>query len=239
MSQPQSHSYFQGKTCVVTGANRGIGLALCRALAVSGASVLAGCRRPQAAQELQALVKESQGRLRIETIDVSDDKSVAHFASHVPERLDVLFNNAGINLPGDTSPSTTSAAVMLETFNVNTLGPLRVTQSLLGKLHAASGRVANISSIMGSVTDNGIGGSTAYRVSKAGLNMLNKNFSLHEQGLIFLTMHPGWVKTDMGGKQNAPIEPEQSAAGLMKMVADADLSQSGTFIRFDGKIAPW
>jgi NAD(P)-dependent dehydrogenase (short-subunit alcohol dehydrogenase family) len=98
--------------------------------------------------------------------------------------------------------------------------------------------VANISSIMGSIAENGQGGSVAYRSSKTALNMVNKCLALANPRIVFLAMHPGWVHTDMGGA-SAPVKPEASAAGLLAQIARADATRSGTFVRFDGAQAAW
>jgi NAD(P)-dependent dehydrogenase (short-subunit alcohol dehydrogenase family) len=229
-------SFFRDKVCVVTGTSRGIGLALTRALVEAGADVFAGCRQPASAKALQDLVPAAGGRLHVLPLDVAKDASVATFAAALPQAVDVLFNNAGVNLPNDGAPADLSPATLMETLDVNTVGPLRVTNACLQRLRQAKApRVANISSVMGSIGENGMGGVTAYRVSKTALNMLTKNFALHEREVTFLAMHPGWVQTDMGGKERAPVPVTDSARGLLQVVAEATTAQSGTFVRFDGK----
>lgn len=232
---------FANATCVLTGANRGIGLALARALLAQGATVHTGVRRPEAANELRALGEQASGRLTIDALDVRDDASVAHFVDHLPARgaVHLLINNAGVNLDDGHGATDVPGEVMLRSFDCNTVGPLRLTQRLLPRLHqGAHPKVANVSSIMGSIAENGQGGVVAYRASKAALNMVTKCLALADDKTVYLTMHPGWVQTRMGGGQ-APVSPDDSAAGLLRQIAAAGPQQSGTFVRFDGKVAPW
>lgn len=231
---------FAHSTCIVTGANRGIGLALVEALLGQGARVVAGVRHPKGAQALQALGKRHGHMLTVLPLDTGVDASVQAFAQALPAgAIDLLINNAGVNLDGQTDVNSVPSQVMLDTFNINTVGPLRLTQALLPRLEASgSPKVANISSAMGSIADNGQGGVVAYRTSKTALNMVTKCLALHNPKVVFLAMHPGWVLTDMGGSQ-APVKTADSAAGLLREIKKADRQASGSFVRFDGKQAPW
>ena len=231
---------FAKATCVVTGANRGIGLALTKALLQRGAKIYAGVRDVAGAEALHHLAKNSDGRLTVMALDISRDDSVQQFAQNLPRGpLDLLINNAGVNLDKSATVNDVAREVMLDTFNINTVGPLRVTQALLPHLNQSKApKVANISSIMGSIAENGQGGAVAYRTSKTALNMVNKCLALANPRIVFLAMHPGWVHTDMGGAA-APVQTEQSASGLLSQIAAADATHSGTFVRYDGAKASW
>lgn len=230
---------FAQKVCVVTGANRGIGLQLVEALLRQQAHVHAGCRTPQKAEALQALQRKYPETLQVQPLDVTSDASVKAFAETLPEGIDVLINNAGIMVDSTADGSRLDATKLQQSFDTNTSGPLRMVQATLPKLHRRHcAKVANISSIMGSIAENGTGGNIAYRASKTALNMVNKCWALQERNTIFLVLHPGWVKTDMGGV-NAQVDSDQSAAGLLQVIAQATLESSGGFFRFDGQRAPW
>lgn len=231
---------FAGQKCIVTGANRGIGLALTQALLHQGAHVFAGVRDVTKAAQLQQLHQASNSRLHILRLDVSDDAQVRQFVNNLPDGpFDVVINNAGVNLDGASEATNVAGQVMLDTFNINAVGPLRLIQAILPKLlESKSAKVANISSIMGSIAENGQGGVVAYRTSKTALNMITKCLALAEPNVIFLTMHPGWVQTEMGGA-HAPVNPRESAFGLLTQIAAARSQDSGSFIRFDGERAPW
>jgi NAD(P)-dependent dehydrogenase (short-subunit alcohol dehydrogenase family) len=130
---------------------------------------------------------------------------------------------------------------LLHTFDVNALGPLRATRALLGRLREAPmKKIAQISSAMGSIDDNTSGGAYGYRMSKAALNMANKSMSLDlaADGFTCLVLNPGWVQTDMGGK-NAPTPVRESAAGLIKVIDGATAKDSARFLNFDGKEYAW
>ena len=237
MAQPPPRSFYRGKVCVVSGANRGIGLALTRALLDAGASVVAGCRSPDNASELQALMESHASQLQLGKLDVADKSSVHAFADMAPKAIDVVFNSAGINVD-DQDVAHVTVEQMVASFRTNTLGPMLMMQALGTNVRAAKGRFANISSVMGSIEENESGGNTAYRASKAALNMVNKNFALFDDEIIYLTMHPGWVKTAMGGS-NAQIDASQSASGLLETVAQATAADSGSFLRYTNDVIPW
>jgi NAD(P)-dependent dehydrogenase (short-subunit alcohol dehydrogenase family) len=231
---------------VITGANRGIGLELTRQALARGHRVIAGARVKNLTPELTALAAQETGRCTVIDLDVQSDASVASFTTEVsrafgPEtsHVDVLINNAGIFRKDDTSASETSPVCLLETFNTNAVGPARVTQALLPLLkRALRPRVVHITSKMGSITDNSSGGSVAYRMSKTALNMYMTNLALEEKGVITLALHPGWVKTAMGGVQ-APLSPEASADGLLRLIEEAKSTSSGKFLDYAGREIPW
>jgi NAD(P)-dependent dehydrogenase (short-subunit alcohol dehydrogenase family) len=233
-------SFYNDKHVIVTGANRGIGLALSRHLLTQGAYVYAGARQPDKAAELQALRQKFGPKLHIAALDVQRVESINAFVKVLADKpVDVLINNAGVNLDHGRRIQELPADVLAQTFDANTLGPYRMVQSFLAGLHRAKRPVvANISSIMGSIAENQSGGNTAYRVSKTATNMLTKCLAIEETKLIALTLHPGWVKTRMGG-DNAQIDVDTSASGLLDVISRAKPEDSGKYFRYSGEQAAW
>lgn len=222
------------KTVLITGANRGIGLALTRQYIERGDRVIAVCR--QSSDELDAT------GARVEAgVDVTDGAAVAGLASRLEgESIDVLLLNAGV-LVRDALGSLDEDAfeAMRLQFEVNTVGPLRLVQALLDRLHEGSS-VAIITSRMGSMADNGSGGSYGYRASKAAVNAVGKSLSvdLAPRGIAVLLLHPGYVATDMvGGKGD--VQPEAAAAGLVERIDELGLDDSGSFWHAKGDPLPW
>ncbi|MEM1203964.1 MAG: SDR family oxidoreductase [Acidobacteriota bacterium] len=224
------------KTWLVTGANRGLGLEICRQLLARGEDVLATARRPKEATELAAL-----GPRRLLPLDVGDPVSVADLADALgDDPIDVLVNNAGIGGSGQGIEQLDFAG--LERYvSINSLGPLRVTQALLPHLTRGGRRiVASISSNMGSLTNNRDGGAYGYRASKAALNMLNRSLAheLSGRGFVCVVLHPGWVRTDMGGDR-APLSPEESVAGMVRVMDGLGPDLNGAFLDHRGERLPW
>jgi NAD(P)-dependent dehydrogenase (short-subunit alcohol dehydrogenase family) len=217
---------------VVTGANRGIGLALTAALRKKGHTVLAACRN--SSQELDALgVEVASG------VDVSDDEGIARLHAAVGERaVDLLINNAGILVWGDTLGSLDVEGIRRQ-FEVNALAPLRVTQALRPSLRKGS-KVAFITSRMGSIADNSSGGAYGYRMSKAALNMAGKSLAedLKSDGIAVAILHPGMVKTDMI-RGHGQVEPADAAAGLLSRIEALTLATTGGFWNQNGESLPW
>jgi NAD(P)-dependent dehydrogenase (short-subunit alcohol dehydrogenase family) len=215
---------------LITGANRGIGLELCRQLKERGDDVIAVCRSPS--PDLEQLGVEI-----IEHIDVASDDNVEQLRYALEGRqIDVLINNAGMLRPDDID--TVQYDDMVKLFEVNTLGPLRVTRALLENLQEGS-KVAIVSSRVGSVGDNGSGNNYAYRVSKAAVNMVGKNLShdLQPRGIPVALLHPGMVATDMTGGRG--IAPEKAAAGLIQRIDELNLENTGSFWHAEGEELPW
>jgi NAD(P)-dependent dehydrogenase (short-subunit alcohol dehydrogenase family) len=217
-------------TILVTGANRGIGLELCRQLAERGDDVIGACRTPS--EELEALNIDVIGG-----VDVTDDISVEGLRSALGTRqLDILIHNAGI-LQSDTFESLDFDA-MRRQFEVNTLGPLRVIRALADNLHEGS-KVGIVSSRVGSIEDNASGNNYGYRVSKTAVNMVGKNLShdLSKRGIAVVLLHPGFVATRMTGGRG--IEPAAAAAGLIARMDDLTLDKTGTFWHAEDYALPW
>lgn len=217
-------------TVLVTGANRGIGLQLCKQLAERGDEVIAVCR--ESSDELSAL----DVRL-IEGIDVGSGTAVETLRQELDgQPIDVLINNAGI-LRRDTFGDI-DYDIMTEQYRINTLGPLRVTEALTDNLHEGS-KVAIVSSRVGSIEDNGSGGNYGYRASKAAVNMIGTNLK-HEllpRGIAVALLHPGLVATDMTG--GSGIAPADSARGLIERIDELTLENTGGFWHAEGYALPW
>ncbi|MDH3581293.1 MAG: SDR family oxidoreductase [Hyphomicrobiales bacterium] len=218
-------------TVALTGANRGIGLELARQLAARGDTVIAAVR--SASDELASLNVEVH-----EGVDVSDDKSVAQFASALSGRqLDILINNAGI-LTRENLDDLDWDRIRTQ-FEINTLGPLRVTAALLPCLSDGS-KVAIVSSRVGSLADNSSGNNYGYRISKTAVNMVGVNLShdLKDRGIAVVLLHPGYVRTgltDMSGN----VDPDEAARGLIERIDETTLEHTGTFWHADGTELPW
>ncbi|MBT5331791.1 MAG: SDR family oxidoreductase [Porticoccaceae bacterium] len=217
-------------TILITGTNKGIGLQLCSQLSERGDEVIALCRT--ASPELKAL-----GIRVIEGIDIGDSASVSKLKAELGDQhLDVLINNAGI-LRGDSFGSL-DYEEMLEQYRVNTLGPLMITEALVGNLSDGS-KVAIVSSRVGSIDDNGSGGMYGYRASKTAVNMVGTNlkYELEPRGISIVLLHPGMVATEMTGGRG--ISPSDSASGLIERIDELSMESSGTFMHAEGYQLPW
>lgn len=228
---------------VITGSNRGIGLALVRACLARGDTVFAACRRPEKARYLRALADEPGGdRLHLLPLDVTDAAQIAACVQAVSAQtdgLDLLINNAAINPPGQTWQEIT-AETFLDVLAVNTVAPLLVARSFVDLLAAGNQpKIANISSGAGSFSRGG-SGHYGYRSSKAALNMVTHMMAadLQARGIAAVTINPGWVKTDMGGP-GASLEPAESARGVLAVIDALTLETSGRFMNWDGSAHAW
>lgn len=228
-------------TWMITGANRGIGLALTMELLRRGDHVVAAARNPWGGALGELAAAHPAALLPLE-LDVTSDESVAAAKGALDGRpIDVLVNNAGIHGPrGTESALAMDFDVWREVFEVNVYGPLRVSQALLANVEAGSGRkIATITSRMGSIGLNP-SGSLAYRSSKAAVNMAMVVFgnAVRARGVAQLLFHPGWVRTDMGGG-GADIAPSESAAGLIATIDASGLAQTNSFRTWQGEPIPW
>lgn len=224
---------------LITGANRGIGLEFTKQYAQDGWNVLACCRDIQHASDLQRLAK-AHANIRVLCMDVADFTQIDALAIQLKnEKIDVLINNAGIY--PDSSLSGANTEDWLEAFKVNSIAPLKMATAFTA--HVANSelkKIATLSSKMGSMSDNTSGGSYIYRSSKAAVNMVMKSLSIDLQpfGIAVVTLHPGWVLTDMGGS-NALIDTQTSVLGLRKVIANLNLGNTGRFIAYDAKEIAW
>lgn len=222
---------------LITGANRGLGLEFARQYLADGWHVDACCREPETATELAAL----PGPLRIHKLDVKNEHQISALAAAIGDApLDILLNNAG-TARFDDRFGETDTAPWLEILYTNAIAPLHMAEKFLSLLQRGQHkRIVNISSRMGSIADNTGGGNYAYRSSKAALNMVAKSMAidLRDHGVSVITLHPGWVKTRMGG-QHASLTPLESVQGMRRVIASATLAESGGFFDYQGKPIPW
>ena len=226
---------------LITGSNRGIGLELVTQYAEDNWRVYACCRSPEEATTLQELANLNKN-ISIHSLDVADHQRILELAKELKDiSIDILFNNAGIYGPYDANFGNTNQKKWLECFNINTISPMKVTEAFV--THVANSQlkiIATMSSKMASMADNGSGGSYLYRSSKAALNavMTSAAIDLKPKGIKVAIMHPGWVKTDMGGP-NAEISTTECVKQLKNILSKLTLEKSGSFFEIDGSIIPW
>ncbi|MBY0263654.1 MAG: SDR family oxidoreductase [Phycisphaerales bacterium] len=226
------------RTVFVTGASRGVGLEFVRQLLARGDSVIAAARDIRS----PGLVPlTTSGQLTLVELDVSDPASIEGLPGRLGERgVDVLINNAGVSST-QKSVAHLDASDMQRVFMVNAIAPLLVTRAMLPALRRGGGRtIVQITSQLGSIANNTGGSTYAYRGSKAALNQLNRSLSseLGPQGFVCVAIHPGWVRTDMGGP-SAHLSPEESVASMLKVIDTLSPGKSGAFLNYDGTGLPW
>jgi len=221
---------------MVTGASRGLGLEFAKQYAADGWHVIATCRDPSSASELAALA----GDIRIEALDVNDFDAVDALAGKLAGvSIDILINNAGIGGPRQGAMEMDEAG-FINVLHTNTLAPLKVSQAFHGHVAVSEQKkIAVISSGLGSIAGNG-GGRYAYRSSKAAVNMIMKGLAADwaNDGIRVAILSPGWVRTDMGGP-SAMYSPEESIAGMRKVLANLTEAQSGSFLSHTGAENAW
>lgn len=229
------------RSILITGASRGIGLEMAAQFAADGWQVLACCRAPDKAAQLQAL-RDANPAVEIYALDVTDYGQMAGLARELADRpIDILLSNAGIYGPRNSGFGEVEAGAWRQVLEVNTIAPLMLVQAFVEQVAASSQKlVAIISSKVGSIGDNRGGGGYIYRSSKTAVNQVVKSLSidLAGRGISVISLHPGWVKTDMGGA-NAEISTRQSVAGLKATLQTAGQAQSGRFIDYDGSAIEW
>ena len=228
---------------VITGANRGLGLELARQHSERGDEVWAGCRRPDDAAELGDLTAH------IEQVDMASEESIERFADSLgPAPIDVLYNNAGIDArslgvdDGARDVLQLSGDHFLDEMRVNAVGPMLLARALLDRLTASDNpRIVNVTSQVGSMeVAHNIGRDIGYVSSKAALNMISVRQSVHlrDAGIVVIALHPGHLKTDMGGER-ADLTTADGATGILALVDGLTMADSGTFRRWDGSVHPW
>jgi NAD(P)-dependent dehydrogenase (short-subunit alcohol dehydrogenase family) len=217
-------------TVLITGANRGLGLEFARQYSRDSWDVIATAREP--APELEEL------GVRVEQVDMADLDGVAGLGKRI-DALDLLIANAGTYGPQDVNDAE-QARGWSETFIVNTIAPYLVAKAVLRAVEASHGKLIAISSKMGSIADNGSGGYLAYRTSKTALNSAWHNLAIDTRGrgLVAAVLHPGWVQTRMGGS-SAPLQPEESVAGMRRVIDRLGAEDSGGFFGYDGARIAW
>ena len=225
----------------ITGTTRGIGLELTRQFLDTGNQVFAAARNTES-DALQSLKAAHGDQLQLLTLDVTDNTQIAKAAATLAgQPLSLLINNAGLYRSRSDDVDSLSHETWLQEFHVNAIAPFMVTRALRGNLAAAENAlVAMISSKMGSMADNTSGGAYSYRSSKAALNAVTVSLSsdLAKDGTRVVALHPGWVRTDMGG-DSAPVDAPASASGLRKVMLGIDDAQNGHFFDYSGASIPW
>ncbi|HUL42379.1 MAG TPA: SDR family oxidoreductase [Burkholderiales bacterium] len=226
---------------VVTGGNRGIGFEMCRQLASRGAHVVLTARNPQAGEQAVEKLTAQKLSVQFHPLEVTEPESILALRNFLQQTfglLDVLINNAGVISDDDGSGLEVKLSAVRATLETNTLAPLILSQTLVPLLkRSGSGRIVNISSGMGALTDMG-GGHAAYRISKSALNAVTKILAAELRGGIAVnSVCPGWVKTDMGGP-NAKRDVSQGAETAVWLALEAPHDLTGNFLR-DRKVIPW
>ncbi len=231
------------KTTLITGANRGIGLEFSKQYAAEGWRVLACSRNPGKSDELNKLAAQYPELIKVLALDVSDHAQIKRLAQDLSdESIDLIINNAGIYpKSGVNSFGHTDYEEWMRVFRINTMAPLKMAEAFAAQLTRSEQKTfITITSKMGSIEDNSGGGSYLYRSSKTAVNMIVKSLAIDLQsaGIISIVIHPGWVKTDMGGP-NALISTEQSVSGMRQVINNLSMADSGKFFSYDGQEIPW
>ncbi len=237
---------------LMTGANRGLGFGLLRLYAAEGWRVFACCRDPQKATDVADLAAKSAGKVTVHKLDVEDHGSIDRLASQLKgQAIDVLLNVAGyygpkiVSEPGGLQKfGESDYADWARIYKVNVMGPMKVCEALVENVAASQHKkIVNISSIVGSIgtIGHGNGGHMyGYRATKAALNAITRGMAedLKPRGIIAVAMHPGWVRTDMGGP-GADIDTQTSVSGMKKVIDGLKPSDCDAFMTYDGSTLPW
>lgn len=233
-------------TILITGASRGLGLEFCRQYVADGWRVIATCRNLNKAKEL----KKISGNIQIEEMDISDLNQISRVAKKLKGKpIDILLNNAGSFGPKDKTASFGKIDIdaWVETIRINAIGPVKVTEAFLEHVKASNKKtIIFISSRSSSITERGLlpyhkwGGSYIYRSSKTALNSVARAlaFDLARYGISVFILHPGWVRTDMGGKE-ARFDIKISVTNIRKIIERLTFEDSGVFRNYNGEIIPW
>jgi NAD(P)-dependent dehydrogenase (short-subunit alcohol dehydrogenase family) len=228
-------------TVLITGANRGIGLEFVKQYLARGENVIGTCRDIEAAEALAQLSANNEN-LQLLKLDVANDESLMAFpAQLVNSPIDIFINNAGVYGPRNSVFNNVDAENWLPVLRVNTIAPMLLTQRIIENLKQGEGKkLLYVTSKMGSIDDNNGGGSYVYRSSKAALNAVVKSIAVDLGGAGFdvAVLHPGWVRTDMGGP-NGLIDTETSVVGMISVIDNLNSDNTGSFFNYDGTIIPW
>ena len=237
-------------TALITGANRGIGLEFVRRLSLMGWRVLATCRSPDKAEALRRIAADSRQSVEVHLLDTADSQSIGTLSAALGHQaIDLLVCNAGVSkmkqalITGVAGQRIQDAddAIWFEVYRTNAIGPLRVAAAFADRVAASERRLmAFMSTRMSLAGQNNSGAYYMYRASKAALNVIVKNLSIElaPRGVTCVALHPGWVRTDMGGR-NAEISPEESVSGMLKVLLDAKLPKKAQFLDYRGETVPW
>jgi NAD(P)-dependent dehydrogenase (short-subunit alcohol dehydrogenase family) len=230
-------------TVLVTGASRGLGLEFARQYGADGWDVLGCTRAPDRADALQALAGDSSGRVAIHALDVTDFGAIDSLARRlqgVP--IDVLINNAGTMGSRGGGLGSSDLVEWEHMFRLNAFAPLKMAEAFAGNIaRSTQKRLVSLSTVMASMARNNMGGFYAYRASKAALNAIMVSLAIdlgRRHGIVAATLHPGWVRTDMGGPR-AEIDPRTSVEGMRRLIAGLVPEKAGRFWAYDGSELPW
>jgi len=228
-------------TILVTGANRGLGSEFVERYLESGDDVIATYRNEESSFDLINM-RDERSNLKLLHLDVSSNKSLNSFAENLGDSpIDIFINNAGVYGPRNSSFENVDEENWIPAIKVNAVAPLLLTQLIIKNIRAGTDKkLIYITSKMGSIDDNKGGGAYVYRSSKTALNAVVKSLSvdLKNENIAVALIHPGWVKTDMGGP-NALIDKDTSVRGMTEVISNLDISSTGNFYNYDGSIIPW
>jgi NAD(P)-dependent dehydrogenase (short-subunit alcohol dehydrogenase family) len=230
------------QTVLITGCSRGIGLEFARQYAETGWHVLATCRHPQESVALMDLRERHGADVQVHALDVSTAEDIRRLAQSLAEQpVDILLNNAGVYGPEEQGLGSVEPEAWIGVLKVNTIAPLLMAQTFLPNVERGARRIiATVTSLMGSIGDNGSGGYYLYRSSKAAVNMVARSLAVDLKGkrIISVVLHPGWVRTGMGGPQ-APASVEESVSSMRRVLDGLTMKESGGFFNVDGERLPW
>ena len=228
-------------TILVTGANRGLGIEFVEQYLNEGNEVIATYRNENSSIDLIEMGNE-RSNLKLLQLDVSSNKSLNSFAENLGDSpIDIFINNAGVYGPRNSSFGNVDEENWIPAIKINAIAPILLTQLIIKNIRSgADKKLIFITSKMGSIDDNKGGGAYVYRSSKTALNAVVKSLSvdLENEGIVVALIHPGWVKTDMGGP-NALIERDTSVRGMTEVISNLDITSTGNFYNYDGSIIPW
>ena len=226
---------------LITGANRGLGLGFVKSFLAKNVNVICTTRNISGSKELLESKKKYPKNLEILELDLLGENSEIALSELLSDKpIDIFINNAGVGNSNQRF-GVVSSKPWVEVLKVNLIAPLTVTQSIIENIKKGSDKkIYFLSSQLGSIEDNTSGGMYIYRSSKTALNQVVKSLSvdLKPMGITVISLHPGWVKTDMGGP-NAPVSIDESIKGMMKVINMTDIRNTGTFLNFDGQGLPW
>ena len=228
-------------TILVTGANRGLGIEFVEQYLNEGNEVIATYRSENSSIDLFEMGNE-RSNLKLLQLDVSSNKSLDSFAENLGNSpIDIFINNAGVYGPRNSSFGNVDEENWIPAIKINAIAPVLLTQLIIKNIRAGTDKkLIYITSKMGSIDDNKGGGAYVYRSSKTALNAVVKSLSvdLKNENIAVALIHPGWVKTDMGGP-NALIDKDTSVRGMTEVISNLDISSTGNFFNYDGTIIPW
>ena len=226
---------------LITGANRGLGFGFVKSFLAKNVNVICTTRNISRSKELLEYKKDHPNNLEILELDLLEENSENILSDLLSDKpIDIFINNAGVGNSNQRF-GVVSSKPWLDVLKVNLITPLTLTQSIIENIKKGSERkIYFLSSQLGSIGDNTSGGMYIYRSSKTALNQVVKSLSvdLKPMGITVISLHPGWVKTDMGGP-NAPVQIDESVKGMMKVIETTDINNTGTFLNYDGKELPW